>query len=66
MQDGPLYEAQVAILSLSGPALLQFWPSLQVPLNPKHYPWSTVYAWFYLTQRIDQVILESQLIVYCY
>ncbi|KAJ1484826.1 hypothetical protein T484DRAFT_1893717 [Baffinella frigidus] len=28
-QDGPLYEPQVAILSLSGPALLQFWPSLQ-------------------------------------
>eukprot|EP00040_Diaphanoeca_grandis_P029057 m.169216 g.169216 ORF g.169216 m.169216 type:complete len:318 (-) comp31557_c0_seq1:186-1139(-) len=27
-QDGPLYEPMVAILSLSGPAMLQFWSSL--------------------------------------
>lgn len=27
-QDGPLYQPLVAILSLGGPAMLQFWPSL--------------------------------------
>ena len=28
-QDGPLYHPVVAILSLAGPAMLQFWPSLR-------------------------------------